>query len=198
MASLTERQPNHTSPKQGQQPERNRSMVERVTVQHGGDMESQNMPSSKKHSSSDDYADTGVQVRSGIFNKTISSADQAGDEDLIAIGGMEIKVKQAREMGLLNRQFPEDGGLSAGNAAQAAHQRVDQQAEQPEQEQPQGTGNLDYDTAMAGLNEMLEAGSMAYDEAQTYDTSVAQIAMSGLSVEHAIETVQGIASGEVD
>ena len=172
-------------------------MVERVTVAHGGDMESQDMPSSKSRSSSDNYQDSGVTIRSGLFNKNISSADQAGDDDLIAIDGMEIKVKQAREMGLLNKQFAEDGGLSAGNAAQAAHQRSDQQSDQQQSEQT-GTGNTEYDTAMAGLNDAIEEGSMEYGEAQAYDTSIAQIAMSGLSVEHAVETLDGLASGDVD
>lgn len=150
------------------------------------------LPSTKNHSSSDDYQSQGVEVQRGFFKSTAHSADELNDDDLVKVDGMDIKVSLARELGLMDEVFrpvrsPEqlDPSLSAGSAAQ----------QQQQQAEDKGTGHEEYDTAAVGLNEAIEAGHMEFEEAQAYDTILAQTAMVGMSVNDAVQTLDDLASG---
>ena len=152
------------------------------------------LPSSKNHSSSDDFQSQGVEVQRGFFKSTVHSADELNDDDLVEVDGMSIKASMARELGLMGEVFkpirsPEqlDQDLSSGAAAQQ---------QQPQQQQTQeGSGYEEYDNAAAGLNEALEAGHMEFEEAQSYDTILAQTAMAGLNVADAVQTLDELAAG---
>lgn len=141
-----------------------------------------------------DYADTGVKITSGFGSKTVHSADQIGDNDLVVIDGMEITGKMAREMGLLGRVFDEP--LSSSALAKGATDA--QQARVADEPTKQETGVPDYDDAIARLEAEIDNGTMTLEEAREYDTSLAQIAMSGLSVDAVVDTLDGLASGTVD
>ena len=153
------------------------------------------LPTTKNHSSSDDYQSKGVEVQRGFFKSTAHSADELNDDDLVKVDGMDIKASMAKELGLMDEVFkpvrsPEqlDPGLSAGSAAQ--------QQEQPQQQQEsEGTGYEEYDNAAKGLNDAIEAGHMEFEEAQSYDTILAQTAMVGMSVDDAVQTLSDLASG---
>jgi hypothetical protein len=153
------------------------------------------LPTTKNHSSSDDYQSKGVEVQRGFFKSTAHSADELNDDDLVKVDGMDIKASMAKELGLMDEVFkpvrsPEqlDPGLSAGSAAQ--------QHEQPQQQQEsEGTGYEEYDNAAKGLNDAIEAGHMEFEEAQSYDTILAQTAMVGMSVDDAVQTLSDLASG---
>ena len=152
------------------------------------------LPTTKNHSSSDDYQSKGVEVQRGFFKSTAHSADELNDDDLVKVDGMDIKASMAKELGLMDEVFkpvrsPEqlDPGLSAGSAAQ--------QQEQPQQQESEGTGYEEYDNAAKGLNDAIEAGHMEFEEAQSYDAILAQTAMAGMSVDDAVQTLSDLASG---
>lgn len=167
-------------------------MTQRATVSRE-EITSHNLPSAGEVASSTDYKGTGPQVRDGAsgFNREVNAAGDLSDNDIIAIDGMELRVKHARELGLLDRVFDEQ--LNAASARQREPQNEAEDAKPVS-----NTGHEEYDTAVNRLNEHLESGTMEFDEASTYDTALAEVAMSGLSMEHAIETAQGLEDGSVD
>jgi hypothetical protein len=140
---------------------------------------------------STDYQGQGATVRStkGIGGtRNVQEASQVADSDIVVIDGMEMKASMARELGLMGKVF--DEGLSVGATARAA-----QSAPKATQS---GTGNAEYDAAVAGLEESIEAGTMEVEEAQGYDTAVGEVALSGLSIEDAVATLDGMADGSVN
>jgi len=167
-------------------------MTERVTIS-GDQMTSQSLPNAGevRHSTNND-AD-GITVRSGPagFSRQSHNVSDLNDSDIIAIDGMEITAKVARDLGLLNKVY--DEGLNAGSASQ--------RSEVPEQRvdviKKSDTGHTEYDTAIDSLNEHIDNGSMTPAEGQAYDLGLAEIAMSGLSIESVTETLEGLANGTV-
>jgi hypothetical protein len=150
------------------------------------------LPSTKNHSSSDDYQSQGVEVQRGFFKSTVHSADELNDDDMVEVDGISIKASMAKELGLMGEVFKPvrspnqlDPNLSAGAAAQ----------QQEQQQESEGTGYVEYDTAAKGLNDAIEAGHMEFEEAQSYDTILAQTAMAGMSVNDAVQTLSDLASG---
>jgi len=166
--------------------------VTRVEI-GGGEVRSQEMPSTKQHASSTDYQGGGVEVRQGPLGMKTQVHDPSSlnPNDLIVIGGSEMKVSMAKELGLLNQVFDEN--LSVGAAAKAAQDNT----EAPQGDTSGKTGVATFDDAVDGLNASLEAEIMSLDEAREYETPLAQIAQAGLSYDDAIETIEGLASGEI-
>ncbi|WP_171209545.1 MULTISPECIES: hypothetical protein [unclassified Ruegeria] len=166
--------------------------VERVTFGSDGAIE-QSMPSSKGYASSADYSSGGVNVRTGGFNREVHSPNDLNDNDLMEVGGMELTVKQARELGYLNTAFDEQ--LSYGAAKRAAQEHQ----EEPNSEQTQGsdTGHQELDGVIDGLNTSLDDSIMSMEEAQTYEAAFGQIALSGMTIDQATETMRGLADGSL-
>lgn len=168
-------------------------MAERITLDENGEANHQSIINTGGGvRSSLDYEGPGVTVQSGIGTRTVQSQADLNDTDVIAIQGMELQVKQARELGLLSEVFP-DEDLSAHAASTA----VEKQAA-AETTPKSNTGNQTYDAAVDGLNAALDAGDITFEEASGYDTAVAQVAHAGLSVDHVAETLDGIEDGTVD
>ncbi|NOD31491.1 hypothetical protein [Ruegeria atlantica] len=168
--------------------------VERVTFGRDGPIE-QSMPSSKAYASSSDYSNGGVTVRTGGFNREVHSTNDLNDNDLMTVDGMELTVAQARQLGLLNTAFDEQ--LSFGAAQRAAQEHGAAQERAAEQTQGSNTGNADFDSVVDGLNTSLDDGVMELGEAQEYETAFGQLAMSGMTIDQAAETMRGLADGSV-
>ena len=167
--------------------------VTRVTIGGEGPSE-QSMPSSKGFTSSDDYASGGITVRN--TNNTlreVHSKDDLSDTDVIEVQGMSMRVAQAKELGLLNTVF--DDGLSLGAARRAAQEHSAEPV--PEENQGSNTGHAEYDNVIDGLSASLEDEIMTPEESATYETAFGQIAMSGLSMDEAFETVRGLSDGSL-
>ena len=130
----------------------------------------------------------GYHVRSGLHGHVTNDLSNVADTDLISIQGMEVTYKMAKEMGLLAAHKP-DEGLSAASAAQRT----------PEVS-PTGsqTGHDGYDATVDGLAAQVDAGVMKYDEASQYETALGQVALAGLTVTEASDTLDGIADGSID
>lgn len=169
--------------------------VERVTFGSDGPVE-QTMPSSKGFATSADYTSNNLTVRSANgTERVVRSENNLNDEDVIEIQGMSMKVTQARDLGLLDAVFDEQ--LSIGAARRAAQEHGNAQDQSPEETQGSNTGNAEFDTVIDGLNASLDDSIMSMGEAQTYETAFGQIAMSGMSVEEAVDTMRGLADGSV-
>ena len=145
--------------------------------------------------SSNDYEASGVTVRSGLHNRTVSAADQVADSDIVVVDGMEITAKMARELGLMRQVF--DEGLSIGAAKRAAEGHHGYQPEDGPDD-IEKTGHEAFDAAVADLNDQIEAGGMDYAEASEYHTALGEIALAGLTAEQVTETVAGIQDGTAD
>lgn len=173
-------------------------MVTRATALWEGDEQtSQELPSVRNYQSSDNYQNSGVEVRRGFGKASVADASELKDNDVVTIDGVEVKANLAREMGLLGEVFkplrsPEqlDPHLSVGATAQ--QQETEQQQQQT---QENSTGYEEYDTVTKGLNAALEAGTMEYSEAQTYDTTMAQLAMANVSFDDAVDTLSELEAG---
>jgi len=144
----------------------------------------------------DNQANTGVTVlgNGGYgFNREVHNSSDLSDNDLINVQGMQLTAKQARELGLMGQVF-KDEELNAGSAAR----RPETPEEQPTAAPRSDTGHAEYDQSVDRLNDLMDEGSMTFAEAQSYDTALGQLAMSGLSVEHLTETISGLADGSVN
>lgn len=170
-------------------------MVERVTL-GGGDATAQTMPSSKSYASSADYVSGGVTVRdTKNTQRDVHSQSDLKDSDVINVQGMSMKVAQAKELGLLDAVF--DEGLSIGAAQRAAQEHSSAVVETPEEPKGSDTGHAEFDSVIDGLNASLDDSIMSMDEAQTYEAAFGQIAMSGMTIDEAAETMRGLADGSV-
>lgn len=169
-------------------------MTTRVSIAHGGEMTEQEMPSAGRMVSSNDYQSAGVKVSRGMGSVNVTDAADLSDTDIVQVDGMEITAKMARELGLMGRVFDESLSTGATAAAAEAHAA---KAQSPDAAKS-ATGNADLDGVVDGLNEALEDGSIGLEEAQIYEAAFGEVALSGLSLEHAIETLEGIEDGTVD
>jgi hypothetical protein len=144
--------------------------------------------------SSNDYqAAEGIEARSssGFGTRHVSDHSQLNDNEIIQIGGMELKVSQARDLGLIGG--PIDESLSAGSAAQRTPEA------QPEDNfSRETTGHEGYDQSVAELNAKVEAGQISQAEANDYGTALGQVALAGMTITEVSETLDQIASGEID
>ncbi|UWR03263.1 hypothetical protein K3740_00685 [Ruegeria conchae] len=167
----------------------------RVTFGGDGPVE-QSMPTSKSYASSADYVSGGVTVRdTNNMQRDVYSQGDLKDTDVINVQGMSMKVAQAKELGLLNTVF--DEGLSIGAAHRAAQEHSSAVDETLEEPKGSDTGHAEFDSVIDGLNASLDDSIMTMEEAQTYETAFGQIAMSGMSVDEATETMRGLADGSV-
>lgn len=145
--------------------------------------------------SSTEYQPTCVTVLSNggaSFAREVHNSSDLQDNDLINIDGMQVTAKQARELGLLNKVFDEE--LNGGSARKRDPEAPKEQLNAAPRSE---TGYADYDQSIDRLNDLIDAGSMTHAEGQIYDTSLGQIAMAGLSVEHVTETLEGLANGSI-
>jgi hypothetical protein len=129
----------------------------------------------------------GYQVRSGMHGRTVADQSMIADTDLVVVQGMEIPAGMAREMGILGAHVP-DEGLNRGSAAPRT----------PEVPKGSNTGHDGYDATVNDLAAQVEAGVMQYDEASQYETALGQVALAGLTVTEATETLEAIADGSTD
>lgn len=146
----------------------------------------------KGFQTSENYQPTGVTVLSNggaSFNREVQSADALADNDLINVEGMQMTAKQARDLGLMGRVFKDD--------AEPNSKPADAPEEETETGAKSDTGHAEYDAAIDSLNQLIEEGSMTMEEGQVYDTSLAEIAFAGLSVDHVAETLTGLANGSI-
>jgi hypothetical protein len=125
--------------------------------------------------SSNDYQAEGIKIISEGSSKVVQSTGDLQDDDIVFVDGMEVQAKMARELGLLARVFPDEEGLSVGNAAAG---RNDTEAAE---------GNA-YQRAV-------DAGQMTADEAQVYDTTMAQMELAGMDADTAVAMVDAIEAG---
>lgn len=130
----------------------------------------------------------GFHVRSGMHGQITSDLSNVADNDLISIQGMEVTYKMAKEMGLVNPHKP-DTGLSVGNAVPEVS---------PEVSKGSDTGHDGYDATCDLLDAQIESGAMQHAEAGQYATALGQMALAGLTVTEASETIDGIADGSID
>ncbi|WP_173496084.1 MULTISPECIES: hypothetical protein [unclassified Aliiroseovarius] len=140
--------------------------------------------------SSNDYQPTGIEARDGFSTRHVSNHSQLHDSEIIQIDGMELKVSQARDLGLIGG--PVDESLNAGSAAPRTPEV--QQEDTP----AQTTGHEGYDQSVAELNAKVEAGQISQVEAGEYSTALGQVALAGMTVTEVSETLDQIASGEID
>jgi hypothetical protein len=173
--------------------------VTRVTMGSDGSAHEEQMPSGGGGViRSSDFADTGVEVRSGPakFATKAHSPDAVGDDDLIAVNGMEITGKMARELGLLNSVF--DAPLSSGEAARANLQDRQRAHGQALEEARSGDQDSEQQQAEENLRVAVEDGRMTAEEATVYQTINAEMAMKGIEASEVVEMHDGLMSGEVD
>jgi hypothetical protein len=130
----------------------------------------------------------GYQVQSGMHGRVTNDLSQVADTDLITIDGMQITYAMARDFGLVNAHKP-DTGLSVGNAVSEAVPEVSKGIE---------TGHQDFDQTLSELNNQVEAGNMTDREAAEYSTAVGQVAMAGMTITEASDTIDGLADGSID
>lgn len=138
------------------------------------------------YATSDSYQSEGIVARSGIGSRTVADHTRLDENELINIGGMELKVSQARDMGLLGTHMPDDG-LSAASAAQ----RVPDAPKDT-------TGHDAFDATVSELNAQVEAGSMDHSEANLYSTALGAVALAGLTVTEVSNTIDGLQDGSID
>lgn len=160
-------------------------MTTQVTLQSDGSTTS----SQTGYASSADYQSEGIVARSGIGSRTVADHTRLDENELINIGGMELKVSQARDMGLIGAHAP-DEGLSAASAAQ----RTPEAAPKADT----GTGHEAYDATVSELNAQVEAGQMDNGEANLYSTALGAVALAGLTVTEVSDTIDGLADGSVE
>ena len=130
----------------------------------------------------------GYQVQSGMHGRVTNDLSQVADTDLITIDGMQLTYAMAKDFGLIGAHKP-DTGLSIGNA-------VPEDA--PEVSTGNETGHAGYDQTISELNTQVEAGHMTPREATEYSTAIGQIAMAGLTVTEASDTLDGLADGSIN
>lgn len=167
----------------------------RVEIAHDGTETVTTLPGTGGVKSSTDFNSPGLTVQRGFGGVSVANASELQETDVITIDGVEMTVATARSVGVLRMAFEQtrspdqlDPPLSAAAASQAAT---------PAETSKSNTGHTEYDGVVDGLNAALDEGLLEYTEAAAYDLSVAEIAMSGLSIEHALETLDGIADGSV-
>jgi hypothetical protein len=134
-----------------------------------------------------------------------------GDNDLIAINGMEVTGRMARELGLLGQAFLDDD-LSAGATARAALQDKQAAHRTPVQKVVDDIGSIRtaseteeqedklpdaYSTTTQGLREAVEAGHMSAHEATVYDTLAAEMAMTNINAVEAATLHLDLATGQI-
>ena len=126
----------------------------------------------------------GYQVRSGLHGRVTNDLSQVADNDLIVIDGMEITYAMAKDFGLIGAHVP-TSGLSVGNAVPEAAPAA-----------PSGfkTGHDGYDSTCAELNAQVSEGNLGFEEASEYQTALGQVALAGLTLSEASDTLDGIAS----
>ena len=162
-------------------------MADRVTISDG-EMHSESLAGFNTQSSNN-YEDTGVKAKTSLgFSRTVQNPDQLNDNDLVEVDNMQITAKMAREMGLLGNVFDAELSMSA---AQEHQTKADQT------EEKSNTGNEAYDSAIDSLNDHLEDGSMTYEEAAQYEDALGEVALGGISIDHLVETIDGLADGTV-
>lgn len=166
--------------------------VQRVTMSTDADgnevAEVTNMISAGTFVSSADHVGPGITVKDGIGTKTVTAADQLAGHEIITVQGMEIKVSQARELGLLDQVFDP----SKAHAHQQEQDGLHPQAQQDAPKQPQ----TEYQSAEAAVEQMVAAASMTAREAQSATTAIAQIEMAGMEIGDFYQIAQGVESGE--
>jgi len=139
----------------------------------------------------------GQPVRRGFHTINVSDPADLQDDDLVRIGGVEMSVRFARNEGVLGDLYHGykspaelDPGLSAHATAKGA--------QETDAEVKSNTGNAEFDTLVDSLNAGVESGALEYFEAQAYETAVGEIALSGLSLDHAMEAFEAVGSGRLN
>lgn len=141
--------------------------------------------------SSNDYKPVGIEARNGFNTRHVADHSQLNDNEIIRVDGMELKVSQARDLGLIGG--PVDESLNAGSAAPRVPEA------QPEATSAQTTtGHEGYDQSVAELNSKVEAGQISQAEAGEYSTALGQVALAGMTITEVSETLDQIATGEID
>jgi hypothetical protein len=168
--------------------------VTRVTTDNEGNMSEQDMPSNKQYATSEDYKEGGVTAFTGPAKSRtqVHSPDGLADNDLVEVDGMQIRVADARSMGLLGDLF-----ANAPKSATEAQAAKDHKAAQEVTTQKSDTGHAEYDASVDNLNAMLEEGTIMMEEAQEYDHAHGELAMIGVSPDDAWATLHNLAEGEV-
>lgn len=143
-----------------------------------------------------------MTVRSGPagYTKEVSHISQIDDNDIVNIGGMEMKASQARSLGLLDVQHAPSSNDLAREVAQQQ-----QQALQGEYTDDAGEGEGEdnepielFDAVTNGLNAEIDAGNMSLEEGQAYEQIVGELALDGESVEDLIDAYEGLQDGTID
>ena len=165
--------------------------VIRATFGGDGEATTQTMPNTGGVSSSEDYQPSGVTVHTNGLGlaKTVNSIDELSPGDKVTIDGVQMDIEQAQQLGLLS-------GLFANTASNVTNE-LTPEANTDGTDTEGLTGHAEYDNAVASLNEYLEDGSMTHDEAIEYDSTLAQVAMDGISVDHLVETIDGLQDGSI-
>lgn len=146
------------------------------------------MNDTNSNSSSVDHQPKGVSVLSNGgagFQREVFAEDDLADNDLVTIDGVQLTAKQAKSMGMMGKIF-------ADGKAPEVNPEI-----KPAAAPKSDTGNAEYDTAIDTLNALVASGDISQEEAQTYDFGLAEVAMSGLTVEHVTETISGLADGSI-
>lgn len=162
-------------------------MAIRATVDHeGNDTVEQLIDTTGGHVSSTTYQapEGSIEFVRGGFRDTTADASLLQDDDLVEVEGMQVRVDMARQMGLLGA---------------AVQQPATEQPQQVTEEPPQA--NLSpveqqLNEISNGLNASVESGTLNITEAQTYDTTMAQMALAGFDLNEAMDIAYKAAAGE--
>ncbi|WP_425091090.1 hypothetical protein [Tropicimonas sp. S265A] len=161
--------------------------VTAVTLGHDGEFTDGTVFSNKQYASSENYRSNSVEVHREGMTTAVQSMDDLRDTDIVVIQGMQMDVAGAKSLGVIDQVF----------SANHSPQTVEQAQEADEVSSKSNTGFPVYDNAVDGLNSAVEAGVMQMSEALIYDTSVAEVAGTGMDIDEAAAVIDGLASGEI-
>lgn len=166
--------------------------VQRATIGPDGEGEVVDMPSSKNFQSSEDYQQGGIKAtKAGGFHTTVvADPSQLGDDDLVKLGEMELKVRDAKAMGLM-------GDIIQAAQQQATHMPSPREQQQQSAPQDESTGNPTFDQAREALNEAIEAGTITFEEASTYDAVNSSLAITNTTPEEAWDLLADLSEGKL-
>ena len=142
------------------------------------------------YATSEDYQSTGIEARDGFSTRHVSDPSRISDTDIIKVGDMDVTAAMARDLGIGPFAPNFDSHLGAGDA----RQREPEAQATPEE----STGHQEYDASVAELNSQVEAGQLGHQEAGEYSTALGQVAIAGLTISEASETIDGLADGTIN
>lgn len=170
------------------------NMATRVTLGHDGNAEETQMINTHGGvTSSTEFQGSGVEVRRGGFCDFVHDPAQLKDSDQVVWQGLEVRVDQAKSMGIMDELFG-----AHTSQVETGSEAIEAETEGTTGAPKSDTGNVQYDEAVDGLNGCLDAGTMTMEEATPYDTANGSLAFVGVTPDEAWSTLHGLAEGTLE